>query len=233
VSDYAKDQSDLLFLPDPEVPVLVRDGPNVLDRIRPVAGKPLTFETQGLGRPRDVTLIPFYRLHHQRYTVYWKSLTRAGFERQRAEAAAAERRRLARERRTVDRVRPGDAPSEQEHGLSGERTSAGGVTGGAWREAGPAGWFEWRMKVATGGPTVLSCRYWGSDFRNRTFDILVDGEEVATQRLESERPGEFLEVDYPIPETLTRGKTAAVVRFRPHEGQTAGGVFGCSTLRAE
>jgi DUF1680 family protein len=232
LSEYAKDQTDLLFVPDPEVPVFVSDDSNVLDRVRPVEGKPLTFETHGLGRPRDVTLIPFYRLHHQRYTVYWERLTPAGFERQRADAVAADNRRLARERRTIDRVRPGDAASEQEHDLAGEHTSAGGVPGGAWREASPGGWFAWRMKMAT-GPTVLSCRFWGSDFRNRTFDILVDGERVATQRLENERPGEFLEVDYPIPEVLTRGKAAAVVRFQPREGQTAGGIFGCSTLQAE
>jgi DUF1680 family protein len=232
LSEYAKDQSDLLFVPDPEVPALVHDGANLLDRIRPVEGKPLTFETQGLGRPRDVTLIPFYRLHHERYTVYWKRLTSAGFERHRADVAADANRRLARERRTLDRVRPGDATSEQEHRLAGERTNAGGVPGGAWREAIPGGWFAWQMKVAT-GPTVLSCRYWGSDFRNRTFDILVDGEKVATQRLQNERPGEFLDFDYPIPEALTRGKGAVIVRFQPREDQTAGGVFGCTTLRAE
>jgi len=36
-------------------------------------GNPFTFRTESIGRPRDVTLIPFYRLHHQRYTIYWKT----------------------------------------------------------------------------------------------------------------------------------------------------------------
>jgi hypothetical protein len=231
LSQYAKDQSDLLFVPDPEVPVLVHDGKDVLDRVLPVPGRPLTFETKGLARPHDVRLIPFYRLHHERYTVYWKRLTSVGFERYRADAAAVEARSRERERRTVDRVRPGDA-SEREHGLSGERTSTGGVPGGAWREAASGGWFAWRMRAAP-GPTILSCRYWGSDFRNRAFDILVDGEKVATQRLENERPGEFLDVDYEVPAALTQGKSEVTVRFQAREGQTAGGVFGCRTLEAE
>jgi hypothetical protein len=171
-------------------------------------------------------------MHHQRYTVYWKLLTSAGFKQYRAQVAEAEARRFARQRRTVDQVRPGDTASEQAHGLAGERTSAGGVPVGGWREAGSGGWFAWDMRVSP-GPTTLACRYWGSDFRNRTFDILVDGERVATQRLENERPGEFLEVEYPIPEVLTRGKTGVTVRFQAHQGKTAGSVFGCSTLKAE
>ena len=40
--------------------------------IRPVAGKPLTFQTAGVGKPNDVTLVPFYKLTGQRYGIYWK-----------------------------------------------------------------------------------------------------------------------------------------------------------------
>jgi uncharacterized protein len=42
--------------------------------IKPVAGKPLTFQTSGAGLPRDVTLIPFYKLFGERYSVYWTIL---------------------------------------------------------------------------------------------------------------------------------------------------------------
>ncbi len=55
-----------------EVPTLAGSAESVLARIRPVSGQPLTFETVGIGRPRDVTLIPFYRMHHERYNLYWQ-----------------------------------------------------------------------------------------------------------------------------------------------------------------
>ncbi len=56
-----------------DVPVLVGDSDTFLKRIRKAAGGPrLTFETMGLGRPRDVTLVPYYRVAHERYTLYWK-----------------------------------------------------------------------------------------------------------------------------------------------------------------
>ena len=42
------------------------------DWIKPAAGKPLTFQTVGAGKPNDVTLVPFYRLFGQRYSIYWE-----------------------------------------------------------------------------------------------------------------------------------------------------------------
>jgi hypothetical protein len=32
----------------------------------------LTFRTEGLATPSEVTLSPFYNVHHQRYAVYWR-----------------------------------------------------------------------------------------------------------------------------------------------------------------
>jgi DUF1680 family protein len=56
-----------------EVPVLRADPERVLDFLRPASGaEPLTFETVGIGDPGDVTLIPYFRLHHERYNLYWK-----------------------------------------------------------------------------------------------------------------------------------------------------------------
>ncbi|UCG89303.1 MAG: glycoside hydrolase family 127 protein [Gemmatimonadota bacterium] len=58
-----------------EVPVLVGDPGDLVRHVRPVPGAPLTFETVGLGHPRDVQLAPFFRLAHERYTLYWSVAT--------------------------------------------------------------------------------------------------------------------------------------------------------------
>ena len=56
-----------------EVPVLAGSAQRVRESIRPVAGaEPLTFETVGVGKPHDVTLIPYHRMHHERYNIYWQ-----------------------------------------------------------------------------------------------------------------------------------------------------------------
>jgi hypothetical protein len=68
---FAWDQKAFEKWPTPEVPVLVGDPASVVASLRPVDGEPLVFRTQGAGRPREVTLAPFFRIHHQRYAIYW------------------------------------------------------------------------------------------------------------------------------------------------------------------
>ena len=38
----------------------------------------LTFQTRGVGHPREVSLIPYYRIAHERYNLYWKVVRRKG-----------------------------------------------------------------------------------------------------------------------------------------------------------
>lgn len=196
--------------------------------ITPVQGQPLTFETT--GQPTDLTLIPLNRIIDQPYGVYW-IITQEGSERHR-QIQAAEQARRRREARIVDRVIPGDDAAEQAHNLQGERTSSGPFGGRHWRHAGN-GWWSWDLKVLPDVQMTLVCTYWGSDRPPRTFDILVDGQKIATQSLDHNQPGEFFDVAYPIPEQLTKGKQRITVRFQAHPDNTAGGVFDCATLKPE
>ena len=117
---FARDQRAYDKHPDSPVPVWVTSRDGLLPAIQPVAGKPLTFRTHGIGRPEDVTLKPFYQVHRQRYSVYWKLISPDQWQAQQAEQAAAEARRLVLEKRTVDSVQPGQAQSEQDHRVQGE-----------------------------------------------------------------------------------------------------------------
>ena len=72
-NDYAKDQLDFAKVSDPPVPVFVGEPADILNHITAVPGKPLTFITNGLAQPNDVTLIPLYQIQHERYTIYWRS----------------------------------------------------------------------------------------------------------------------------------------------------------------
>ena len=40
--------------------------------LKPAPGEPLTFEST--GQPRNITLIPLYKLFGERYAVYWKTV---------------------------------------------------------------------------------------------------------------------------------------------------------------
>jgi hypothetical protein len=71
---------------------------------------------------------------------------------------------------------------------------------------------------------TLVCTYRGSEGRLRSFDVLVDGEKIATQTLEI-HPGELFDFEYPLPEQLTRGKQRITVKFQSQPNAMAGSVF--------
>jgi len=68
---YAAQQYANLREPPVPVPVLVRnDAPPEASIIRSRDGS-LQFHTDGVGRPNDVTLLPFWEVSYARYNVYW------------------------------------------------------------------------------------------------------------------------------------------------------------------
>ncbi|HZQ45382.1 MAG TPA: glycosyl hydrolase, partial [Verrucomicrobiae bacterium] len=54
-----------------DVPTFSGELASVPGKIKPT-GEPLTFKTDGIGRPDEVTLVPYYRMAHQHYNMYWK-----------------------------------------------------------------------------------------------------------------------------------------------------------------
>jgi len=229
---YSSNQRAYENVPTPDVPVLVADGKPVDEWVKRVSGKALQFKTVGVGRPRDVSLIPFYRAHHQRYTVYWDLLTEKDWRQRQAEQEARQRRLKELRARTVDVLVPQTQP-ERDHNYQGEKSSAGMFNGRHWRHAYPGGWFSYDMKIATDRPVDLMVTYWGSDVGNRKFDVMVDGHKIGTQTLNMNHPGEFFDVTYPIPDDVTRNKDKVTVRFQSHPGAMAGGVFGCRIVKRE
>jgi len=67
----ARDQLQFNKVPDPPAPVIVCPPADILNHIHPIPGSDLAFKTDGLLKPADLSLIPFYRIHHQRYGIYW------------------------------------------------------------------------------------------------------------------------------------------------------------------
>jgi DUF1680 family protein len=59
-----------------ETPVFVGTPKDVVTKIQMVDNESLAFRTVGLASPADVSLAPFYRVHRQRYAVYWRLLPR-------------------------------------------------------------------------------------------------------------------------------------------------------------
>ena len=216
--------------PEPWVPVLMTQDPDPSNWIERIPGPMLRFRTVGVGRPSDFTLIPLYRLHGQWYSVYFDRFTEEQWNERQAAYEAGQKRLRELQARTVDFVQPGEMQPERDHRFAGEQTYAGTHRGRGWRDARNGGWFSFELKVVADESLDLVCTYWGDDAGDRQFDVLVDGQKLATQVLNRNAPGRFFEVAYPLPDEMLRGKETITVRFQAHPGKTAGGVFGCRIL---
>ena len=212
------------------VPVLVADGKPVADWVKPVSLPERTFRTAGVGQPRDVDLTPLHRLHDRRYTVYLDVFSREEWSKREAEVRAEQERERQIAARTLDTLRVGEMQPERDHNLKGENTSAGEAQGRKWRHATDGGWFSFEMKVDPARASELVCTYWGDEGNERVFDILVDDTKVGTERLLHNKPGQFFDVTYALPEAVTKGKTLVTVKLQARPGGWAGGLFGARVL---
>lgn len=226
VDDPAAETSDY-------VPVMVAEDRPVSDWVRPVSREQQVFRTEGVGQRRDVRLVPFHSLHDRRYTVFLDRFTKAEWAAREAEIKATREREARLAALTVDLLRIGEMQPERDHALRGERTSAGEAFGRKWRHATDGGWFEFTLAVDPRRANALLCTYWGGETGTREFDILIDGQRIATQKLLRDHPDQFSDVNYLIPPELTRGRNQVVVRFQAHPGAWAGGLFGCRIVREE
>ena len=206
------------------VPAFVGNAKDVLAKVKPVAGVPLHFQTSGLAQPKDVSLVPFYKASDIRYTVYWKVYSPEEWAKRKADIAASESHRAEIERRTLDAVNINDPQSEAAHNLQQQNSPNTGVFQGKRVREARNGWFSYDLKVLPDKPMLLVCTFIGSEGRRRAFDILVDGEKVATEQLEI-HPTELFDKEYKLPEQLTLGKQKITVKFQALPNSTAGQVF--------
>jgi len=93
------------------------------------------------------------------------------------------------------------------------------------------GWFGYRLRLPEAGPAALRVTYWGGETRRHSFEVTAEGETLATQSLFDDRPGELYEVEYALPERLTRGRDALRIAFRTGPRQSTGAIFQVRTVR--
>ncbi len=199
-------------------------GTDLIAAFRPVAPGAAQYETAGLVRPGDLSFVPFYRQYDRRSAVYFKRFTDAEWTVEEAAFLKDQARRQDIAARSVDVMHLGEMQPERDHNLTSDISYPVTYRGRTGRDARTGGFFEFTMAVKP-GPLILQATYWG-DERKRSFDILVDNQRVATQVLDRSRPGSFYDVEYPLPEPLTRGKKSVKIRVVPADGNTAGPIFG-------
>lgn len=219
--------------PDPVVgvPVLLTDNRNVADWLKPVENKPLEFGMQGIGRPFDPLLKPFYKTYNEYYSVYFDFFTHEAWSARQADYEAEKRRQQEVEAATIDHFRIGEMQPERDHNLiASERSYVDEALGRTGREARAGNYFAFTMKVQPDLPNALLLTYIGDD-KNRKFDILVDGILLTTVDWKGGEANKFYDFEYPLPATLLKNKSVITIRIEANYGSTAGRIFGCRTIK--
>jgi hypothetical protein len=228
---------DLGPVDDPEVenpnyvPVIMSETRDPNTWLEAVAGQKNTFRSKDVGNPRDITFQAFYQTHDRRYSVYFDLFN----EEKWAAAQAAYQAELARkkslEAMTYDGFQPGEMQPERNHNFQGDslnmmRDFRGRKARGAER----GGWLSFEMSVDPTQAMSLVLEYWGGFTGSKTFDILIDGQKIATDNISGKQDGTFIDVFYDIPEALSRGKDRITVKLDPHVGHRAGPFFYARTV---
>ena len=218
-----------------QVPVLLASESDVSQHVKSdtVAG-PMHFRLADIvepSAPNGLPLIPFFRLHNERYQMYWQLTSKTEIAAKKERLAAEERAKALREANTLDRVAPGEQQPEVEHDFAGEKTDSGLRNGRRWRSG---EWFQYVLSTRGEKSVELAVTYWGGD-AGRKFDILVNGEPLATETLDNSQPNQFLEKHYSIPAKILAAATngRVIVKFSAKPGATAGGVYDVRLMKPD
>ncbi len=215
-----------------DVPYIIYDGDNINELVTLVDRNSLTFKLNGqfMSEGEDVTLKPFYEIHHQFHNVYWNMNMAGDLFTKRLNNV------------TIDQVQPDGQQDELGHDLNTNCTgyhngsfSSGGVNY-MWRDAWGAAdsYFSYMLGVDGEEKNYLCVAYWGSDvpfwnngvLYNRDFSIYVDGVKVGTQVIDNNKPNSPYYCYYEIPEEVTSGKEAVTVKWQVNGASCcAGGVI--------
>jgi len=215
-----------------QVPVLLSTADDLPKHVVPDPdGEPLHFRVVDVSEPaapKGLPLVPFFRLHDQRYQMYWQLTTKDGLKARLDRLAAIEQARAAYEAATLDSVAVGEQQPEVDHDLVGEGMETGVHEGRRWRHGSR---FQYKLDPRGGKAADLVVTYWGGD-SGREFDILANDTLLASEKLSGEKPGRFIEKHYPIPpEVLSRSNNGLVTIKFVAKKRVAGGVFDVRLMR--
>ncbi len=223
------------------VPVFVTDEGAVSSWVKPAHGTPVRFRSTGAGhepntsaQPRDVDLVPFYRLHRRTYSTYWDVFNSEQWERQRDRYAAEEERQRLLEAATVASLQPGEVVFEREFNFQGgEDAVAARLEGRPGRRG--RSWFSYDVPVEPERTMILVITYNSGDRRGTPalFDILADGILVKHEEIRLSNPTRFYDIEYPIPADIVDAKQQVTIRFQASEGSQIATLFGIRMIRGD
>ena len=213
------------------VPVLFPKDRDPNNWLSPIEDAYNTFKiSEDIAKPQGFILKPLYTIYDRRYSVYWDLYDKERWKQYQLNIKAEIERKKKLEEKTLDFFQPGNAQQEMNHSFDGENTNVIEFKNRNARVADRGGWFSFELNVKQNIAITLVVEYWGGFTGSKTFDILIDGNKIATENIADKKDGQFIEVQYDIKSKLITNKNRITVTFSPHWGNRAGPVFGARTI---
>ena len=216
-------------LPVDQAPVIIEDDiSKITDELVPSKGKYLIFTAPGLKmiNPIPVVFEPFFRIHDARYMMYWMALTNTQSRSYLDSLAVLEKEKLELQKRTIDFVAPGEQQPEADHAMQMLNSNSGNSNDKFWRDARNEGYFSYNLATNKEANLCLIVSYWGAERGNRKFDIYIDNEKLISENNTGKwNQNKFQDVEYSIPDSMSKGKNMIRVKFQATPGNTAGSAY--------
>ncbi|MDT7535667.1 glycoside hydrolase family 127 protein [Sphingobium sp. SA2] len=182
------------------------------------------------GKPGDLTLRPFFAQHDNRTAVYFRRFDTAEWQTERVAWESTAKARADLAARTIDVIRLGEQQPEVDHGFADSGGSEAVSHVADRSRIVNKGFFEFDLAVAP-GPLALQITYSGGQ-RDKDFRILVDGKQLARERLTGAVTSARNVQTYALPADTARGQSKIRVRFEADAWQGVE-VYSASTIRAQ
>lgn len=208
-------------MPLKNMPIIVSNPDSILDKIKPMEGKPLTFHLSGLypdDYSKGLELIPFFRLHDSRYIIYWAQATKDEVKRIQHKIDLEESDRIKLDNITIDKVTCGEQQPESDHFAELNNSQDGFIEDIHWREA--KGWFSYKLKNGGKSAKYLYLKYLDNN-PSRSFDVFVNDERIVTLSLKGGGNETLVEKLYRLPQSV-REHDVINVKFKAHEKSITG-----------
>jgi DUF1680 family protein len=213
-------------------PLFVNDSKDFMAKIKPVAGKPLTFTAPDIVQGKNsanIEFIPFFRLHDSRYMIYWPYATPENLTAMQNATAKNEAEKLALDAITIDQVAPGEQQPESDHFFKAEGADTGLNKGLRWRHA--ARWMSYELTDKKLEAKILRLSFSTLD-AGRQFDLFINDKLIEHITLTGEAPQEIYNREFVIPESVVKSSKGKLsVKFVARNNSIAGGLYGLWLLR--
>ncbi|MDR2953848.1 MAG: glycoside hydrolase family 127 protein [Prevotella sp.] len=201
-----------------DIPMLVGNLEKLDSWIIQDKTKPLHFNVKNGEKQSAVSLIPYFQMHHQRNTVYWKIYSNEKFK--------------ERSKALTDEVIIADANNEKRHNLQGVNDTIRWhdyfwARNTQFRIAEDGGWFSYDLKTDSKSKESYSliCRFWGDQSPEHEFDIFVDNKLLKSINLNRRLYLTYIDDIFDIPYEWTKGKSKVNIKFQAKDNKKAGGLF--------